>query len=86
MKNQKHRVISAMIYLLILSMVISLDPVFVTAAKANSYDFLAKDLQRPDLISYDQAKRNGHIKRRVDLENEYSFVFENSDGSLTSYT
>jgi hypothetical protein len=72
--------------LLVLCMVFTNDPNIVNAIQQNSYSYLSQGLERPDLITYDDAKAKGHIRRAKDKETEYTFVFENLDGTLTSYT
>ena len=69
-----------------LCLILTMNPAFVSAIQVNSYDYQAQGLDRLDLISYDLAKSKGHIKRLTNLENENTFVFQNIDGTITSYT
>lgn len=72
--------------LIILCMVITNDENIVHAIRQNSYSYLSQGLKRPDLISAAEAKARKHIRRVPEKEDEYSFMFENMDGTLTSYT
>lgn len=84
---KKHRLsFSALSILLIFCIVFISDKTYINAIEQNSYWYLSQNLDRPDLISYETAKDKGHIKRLKDKENENSFVFENIDGTITSYT
>lgn len=71
---------------LVITLLLTMNPILIFASQINSYDYQAQGLERPDLISYDQAKKKGHIRRMPKLENENTFVFQNIDGTLTSYT
>ncbi|NCU25933.1 DNRLRE domain-containing protein, partial [Candidatus Nomurabacteria bacterium] len=71
---------------LIVCMLITNDQNVVNAIQQNSYSYLSQGLKRPDLISYNEAKAKKHIRRLTEKEDEYTFVFENIDGTLTSYT
>lgn len=73
-------------FLLAFSVVFIANPAYSSAIQMNSYAYLARDLVRPNLIAFDTAKEKGHIKRLYTLENEYTYVFENIDGTITSYT
>lgn len=71
---------------LVLCLLITSNEDMARAITLNSYDYLARNLVLPDLITRTEAKNNGNIKRLPDEENEYTFVFENMDGTITSYS
>jgi YD repeat-containing protein len=86
MKSRRFVIRCLFAIILVISVTFGLNPAIVSAYQLNSYAWLSRDLDRPDLIDFATAKEKGHIRRVLAREDEYTFIFENSDGSQTSYS
>lgn len=82
----RNRVVRSLLAILFVFSVVFCQSWLCFGLSAKSYDYLARDLVRPDQITYDDAKQKGHARSVPSLEDEYTFVFENLDGTYTSYS
>lgn len=60
-------------FVLVFSLLFTMNLVFTSAIELNSYAFQVQGLDRSDLIPYNQAKIKGHVNRLSELENEHAY-------------